>query len=42
MVPDRKHPEILTYLSSNERFINVICKIFENMKWLDQFRKQQS
>ena len=28
----KKHPKILTYLSSNEGFINVICKIFENIK----------
>ena len=29
---EKKHPGKLTYLSSNEGFINVICKIFENMK----------
>ena len=29
MVPDEIHPKILKYLSSNERFINAICKLFE-------------
>ena len=29
MGPDEIHPKILKYLSSNESFINVICKLFE-------------